>query len=77
MKGELNMIKTYRTIAGDMWDSIAFKTLGDCYLMDKLIKANMQHSEIFIFPAGIELQVPEVEVEKKYTLPPWKRGDNQ
>ena len=77
MKGGQNMTKTYRTIAGDMWDSIAYKTLGDCLLMHLLIKANMQYSEIFIFPAGIEIVIPEIEVERKYTLPPWKRGDNK
>lgn len=71
------MTKTYRTIAGDMWDSIAYKTLGDCKLMHLIIKANMEHSETFIFPAGIEIKIPEVEIEKKFTLPPWKRGDNQ
>lgn len=77
MKGERNMTKTYTTIAGDMWDSIAYKTLGDCYLMDSLIKANMQYREMFIFPAGVEIAIPEVSIERKFTLPPWKRSDNQ
>lgn len=71
------MTKVYRTIAGDMWDSIAYKTLGDCKLMHLIIKANMKHSETFIFPAGIEIKIPEVETERKFTLPPWKRGGDQ
>lgn len=74
MKGEENMIKTYRTITGDTWDGIAYKTLGNCFYMDLLIKENIEHSQIFIFPAGIELVIPEVEIEPSAKLPPWKRG---
>ena len=29
----------YTTIAGDMWDGIAYKTLGDEAYTDKLIKS--------------------------------------
>lgn len=68
------MIKTYRTIAGDTWDGISYKTLGDCYFMDLLIKENIRYSETVIFPAGIELNIPEVETKSSAKLPPWKRG---
>ena len=30
----------YTTIAGDMWDGIAYKTLGDEAYTDKLMKQN-------------------------------------
>ena len=66
-------MKTYRTIAGDMWDAIAFKKLGSCKWTEKLINANREHIETFIFKAGVELKLPEVETVKVATLPPWRR----
>lgn len=68
------MIKTYRTIAGDTWDGVAYKTLGDCFFMDLLIKENIDHGETFIFPAGVELIIPEITSKPNAKLPPWKRG---
>ncbi len=68
------METTYRTISGDKWDIVAFKVYGDCNKMDILIKANPKYRNIFIFPAGITLSIPEIPAEKNYTLPPWKRG---
>lgn len=65
-------MKTYTTIAGDKWDQIAHKTLGDCKKMDLLLKQNMKYREIFIFPSGIVLEIPEIPEQKSYTLPPWK-----
>lgn len=67
-------MKTYTTIAGDMWDSVAHKALGDCKKMDALIKANIKYKDIFIFPAGVVLAIPEMEEKEQYTLPPWKQG---
>lgn len=64
----------YTTIAGDMWDGIAYKTLGDESYTDKLMKANKKHRQIVVFPAGIMLDVPEVEAKTAAGLPPWKRG---
>ena len=64
----------YTTIAGDMWDGIAYKTLGDEAYTDKLIKANPQFRRLVIFPAGITLDIPEPEARIPAGLPPWKRG---
>ena len=33
----------YTTIAGDMWDGIAYKTLGDEAYTDRLMKLNPQY----------------------------------
>ncbi len=71
------MNSQYITISGDMWDSIAFKALGSESYTDKLIKANLQYSDIVIFPAGVVLRLPEVEPETSVTLPPWKEADNE
>lgn len=68
-------MKTYRTIQGDMWDSIAYRQLGSAAYADKFIQLNQQHRETYIFPAGVELILPEIERAAKPAdnLPPWKR----
>lgn len=62
------------TIAGDMWDGIAYKTLGDEAYTDRLMKLNPQYRRTFVFPAGITLTIPEPETRVSSDLPPWKRG---
>lgn len=66
--------KTYTTIQGDMWDSIAFKTLGSTAHTAKLMWANRAHLDIYEFPAGIVLEIPEIAASVSDNLPPWKRG---
>ena len=36
----------YTTIAGDMWDGIAYKTLGDEAYTDRLMKLNPQYAAL-------------------------------
>lgn len=69
------MNKTYTTILGDTWDTIAYKILGNESYTDKLIKSNLKHRHTVIFHAGIVLAIPEVEMETSAELPPWKRGN--
>lgn len=64
----------YTTIAGDMWDGIAYKTLGDEAYTDKLMKANQKYRHLVVFPAGITLSIPGPEKTVSADLPPWKRG---
>lgn len=66
-------VKTYTTVQGDMWDSIAYKQLGSVYNTDKLMNANLQYREYYIFPAGITLVLPEIKKLISSSLPPWKR----
>lgn len=68
------MSKTYTTISGDMWDTIAYKTLGNEAYTDKLIKNNLQYRHVTVFQAGTVLDIPDVEEEVSVELPPWKRG---
>lgn len=64
----------YTTIQGDKWDSIAYKVYGDTKFTDVLIEANIEHRDIFIFSAGVVLDIPEVETRiTSDDLPPWKR----
>ena len=65
-------MRTYTTVQGDMWDSIAHAQLGDAAHTDKLMNANLRYREIYIFPAGIALNLPEPGERAGTTLPPWK-----
>ncbi|MEA5057776.1 MAG: tail protein X [Anaerotignum propionicum] len=64
----------YITIAGDMWDGIAYKTLGKESYTDKLMKENPKFRHLVVFPAGVALSIPDVKTEVSAQLPPWKRG---
>ena len=68
------MRNTYTTISGDMWDKIAYEQMGSVLHTDRLIRANAEYAELFVFPAGVVLTIPEVEDEVNMELPPWKRG---
>ena len=68
------MRKTYTTIQGDMWDGIAYKQLGDVKYTDLLMNANTQYRKVYIFSAGVELVIPDIETTVSAdTLPPWKQ----
>lgn len=66
-------MKTYTTVQGDMWDSIAYVQLGDVAYTDKLMNLNQQYREYFTFPAGVVLTLPDPVENVSDTLPPWKR----
>ena len=68
-------MSTYVTVQGDMWDTIAYKATGTTACMDKLIKANISLREYFIFPAGVEITVPDFEeTDLENVTPPWKEA---
>ena len=66
---------TYVTVQGDKWDLIAHQQLGHTRFMGALMAANTQYLDYYIFPAGIELQLPEIEPEQAglSSLPPWRQ----
>ena len=69
------MAKTYTTVQGDMWDSIAYKALGSVNLTDRLMMANRRYLHLYTFPAGIVLDVPEIKPESvSEGLPTWKKS---
>lgn len=70
-------MKTVTTIQGDTWDILAYRLYGNERLMHILINANIQHRKTVLFPAGIVLNVPEIDTtsaEYEQNLPPWKRS---
>lgn len=68
-------MKTYTTKSGDMWDSIAHEQMGSTAYTDLLMRENPEHRNIYIFPSGIKLNIPDGKVEVNSLLPPWKRGE--
>ena len=68
------MLDTYTTKSGDTWDTVAYKVWGNEMYMDTLIKANLEHKDTFICPAGVILTLPEIMLEVSDSLPPWKKG---
>lgn len=71
------MPKTYVTVQGDLFDTIAKKVLGDEHYAHRLIEENFEYRNVLIFPAGISLNLPEITTEDSTQiseeLPPWKR----
>ncbi|MDE7064035.1 MAG: tail protein X [Desulfovibrionaceae bacterium] len=70
----------YTTIQGDTWDGIAFRLWGREHLMSALLRANPDHADVLIFPAGIILTVPDVNPEATQPiteLPPWIRSEGR
>lgn len=69
------MSRTYTTVQGDMWDSIAYAQMGDVSYTDKLMNLNLRYREYYIFPAGVVLTLPDAveSAGDALTLPPWKR----
>jgi phage tail protein X len=68
------MNEKYVTVQGDMWDSISYKLYGSSKHVPALIRANLTHKAIFIFPAGVELTIPNVDSSSvSASVPPWKR----
>jgi phage tail protein X len=69
-------MKTYQTISGDTWDKIALSELGSALLTEELMKANLDHIQTTVFPAGALLSIPDVEEQVSTNLPPWKRVES-
>lgn len=70
------MPKSYTTQQGDKWDLIAWQQMGETRLMSQLMAANTEHLGYYIFPAGIELTIPDIDTEQAAfsSLPPWRQG---
>lgn len=66
-------MRKYRTIQGDMWDSIAKKVYGDESYMNNLLEANPELTDVVIFSAGVEVLIPDISIQKTVIAPPWKR----
>lgn len=69
-------MSTYTTKQGDMWDSIALSQYGSISDVDTLMMANTKHIGTYIFPAGVVLDIPEIDSDSEISsadLPPWQQ----
>jgi phage tail protein X len=71
------MDNTYITISGQTWDQIAYEVYGNEYHCDKLMDANRDKLENFVFPDGIVLKIPSLETIASFTTvtndyPAWR-----
>lgn len=66
-------MRKYTTVQGDMWDQIAFTTLGSEKYMTELMAANMRYKDVCVFSGGITLNIPDIARPKTANLPPWRR----
>ena len=65
--------KKYVTNQGETWDTISLDFYGNPYHIKELIECNREYSDVVIFEANIELDIPILD-ESSNTLAPWKRG---
>ena len=66
-------MKKYTTIQGDTWDQIAYNEYDDEGRVDLLMKANPTLLDYFVFPSGIDINIPEVEADEETEgMPDWR-----
>lgn len=56
-----------------MWDNVAKRVWGTEKMMHILIAANPSYRHILVFPAGISLVIPDIDIEPISAPPPWRR----
>ena len=65
------------TVAGERWDTLAWKYYGDATLIGPIIQTNPQIAIEAVFEAGLNIGVPILVVnpaaQNQSDLPPWKR----
>ena len=66
--------KKYVTNQGETWDTISLDFYGSPYHVKELIECNRQYSDVLVFRANTELNIPILAEESSNTLAPWKRG---
>lgn len=67
------MTSTYTTIQGDTWDMIAKKVYGAERYLDYLMASNFPLLNYFVFPAGVELNIPAMPEAARAGLPAWRK----
>ncbi|MBR2848770.1 MAG: phage tail protein [Clostridia bacterium] len=66
-------MQTYITKTGDVWDKIAFETMGSSKHAPLLMRANSKYIHVAIFPKGITLCIPDHPSSDTTTKAPWRR----
>lgn len=67
-------MSTYTTRQGDMWDLISFRLTGTPDQIVPIMQANPEYTRTYIFPAGVVLQIPDLDsIVDMDAIPPWKQ----
>lgn len=68
-------MRKYETKQGDKWDDISFTAYGDSKYANVLMEANTLFLNVFIFPAGISLMLPDLDTVQsaESKMPVWKK----
>lgn len=63
------------TAQGETWDGVAYREFGSVKYTGELMKANshLLH-DYYIFAEGLELVIPDVEVDLVDDALPWKKA---
>lgn len=64
-------MQIYITKQGDTFDSIAYKILGNEYLFIDILQANYKYRNVIVFEAGVEIVIPDVEIDDEEGIPEW------
>lgn len=71
------MDRVYITQSGQTWDQIALELYGDEHHCETIMDANPDKLDYLIFPAGVELKLPEdesfLETQLSENYPEWRR----
>lgn len=62
----------YVTKAGQCWDEVAKAVYGSEKHIGFLMQNNLPLLDIIVFPAGTEIQTPELPKEEE-NVPPWRK----
>lgn len=62
----------YITRQGECWDEAAKEIYGDEKYVGYLMQSNFPLLDIAVFPAGVQLNTPEIPKEEM-DVPPWRR----
>lgn len=62
----------YETLSGDTFDLIAYRLLGSEHFTPELLAANPDYVRVFVFDAGVKLNIPSVQSSTNQPLLPWR-----
>ena len=68
---------TYTTVLGDTFDKIALEQLGSEYLLPLLLQENQNYRDVLIFSAGVEIIIPDTDLDEYEAIPDWLIGDEE
>ena len=66
-------MRTYTTKQGDTWNSVAYDVCGAERNMGPLLMANRPYRYTLIFPAGVQLNIPDELIKPPDDLPFWRK----